>query len=274
MKKKADVPLDATLQKDVVSKSKAMLGIGDHARPFLDYVLYNIQEAGYTDVVIVLGERDPSIREYYETKGGKTQFPSLTISYAVQPIPEGRTKPLGTADALFRALQSKVEWRGQQFTVCNSDNLYSSNALKMLLNDSHSNAMIDYDRSALQFEQSRIEAFSVIKKNSEGYLLDIIEKPIPEQIVSVKDENGRIGVSMNLFRFSYDMIFPFLTIVPLHPIRQEKELPEAVRMMVAKFPNSMWTIPLSEHVIDLTSQSDIPAVKEYLQKNFPKFHQQ
>jgi glucose-1-phosphate adenylyltransferase len=271
MRKVSNVSLDATLQKEVESKSKAMLGIGDHARPFLDYVLYNIQEAGYRNVVIVIGERDPSIQEYYENDGGKSQFPFLSISYAVQPIPEGRTKPLGTADALLRALQSKTEWKGQQCTVCNSDNLYSVNALQLLLHDSQPNSMIDYDRAALQFEQSRIEAFSVIKKNGEGFLMDIIEKPTPVQIASAKDSNGRVGVSMNLFRFSYDVILPFLESVPLHPVRQEKELPEAVRMMVATNSKAMWTIPISEHVIDLTSQSDIPAVREYLQKDFPKF---
>jgi len=57
----------------------------------------------------------------------------------------------------------------------------------------------------------------------------------------------------------------------LHPIRQEKELPAAVKMMIADHPRSVFTVPLSEHVIDLTSQSDIPAVQEYLEKEFPGF---
>jgi NDP-sugar pyrophosphorylase family protein len=273
MKKASTVSLDPSLKKEVESKSKTMLGLGHHCRPFLDYLLQNIQQAGYRNVVIVVGERDPSIRDYYE-KGGKAQFPFLNISYTVQPIPDGRIKPLGTADALLRGLIAMPEWKGQQVTVCNSDNLYSVTSLQALLNDTHSNAMIDYDRSALNFEQSRIESFAVVKKNSDGFLLDIIEKPTADQIVSATDKNGRVGVSMNLFRFSYDMILPFLKTVPLHPVRQEKELPEAVRMMVAQYPTAMWTIPFSEHVIDLTSQADIPAVKEYLQKNFPQFQQQ
>lgn len=262
---------DTTLKQEVVRKSKAMLGVGSQARPFLDYVLYNIAQAGYRNVVIVVGERDPSIREYYEQSGGDKQFPLLSFSYAVQPIPDGRTKPLGTADALLYALKAAPSWKGQSFVVCNSDNLYSVGALQALLEDSHTNAMIDYDRSALCFEQQRIEQFSVIKKDAEGYLVDIIEKPSVDLIASVADANGRIGVSMNIFKFSYDMIFPFLEAVPLHPTRQEKELPQAVTMMVAKYPKSMWTIPFSEHVIDLTSQSDIPFVKEYLQKNFSEF---
>lgn len=67
------------------------------------------------------------------------------------------------------------------------------------------------------------------------------------------------------------MIFPFLENVPMHPVRQEKELPLAVKLMIEKYPRSMYTIPLAEHVIDLTSQSDIFNVREYLKKEFPNF---
>jgi hypothetical protein len=62
---------------------------------------------------------------------------------------------------------------------------------------------------------------------------------------------------MNMFRFSYDLLLPCVERVPMNPVRQEKELPEAVRMMLADRPRSMFTIPLSEHVPDLTSPSDI-----------------
>lgn len=256
---------------EALNKTKSMISVGENDRPFLDYLLYNIEECGYKNVVIVVGEKDPSIIDYYEERGGKIKFKNLSISYAVQIIPEHRIKPLGTTDALLVALKSKPDWVGKKFTVCNSDNLYSISALKLMLEDNHDNAMIDYDRSVLQFERARIEAFSVIRKNKENYLTDIIEKPTPDEIENVKDEKGRIGVSMNIFRFSYNMIFLFLENVPMHPVRQEKELPLAVKLMIEKYPRSMYTIPLAEHVIDLTSQSDIFDVREYLKKEFPNF---
>ncbi|MBI5021567.1 MAG: NTP transferase domain-containing protein [Ignavibacteriales bacterium] len=263
--------IDSSILKDIHTTSKSMLGVGGNARPFLDYLLYNIETANYTNVVIVVGERDPGIYDYYENNKGKNQFKRLGISYAVQKIPEGRVKPLGTADALMIALKSKPEWSGQSFTVCNSDNLYSVRALKAMMDDYHENGMIDYDRSVLRFDRARIEAFSVIRKDADGFLMDIVEKPSPQDIEQAKDEKGRIGVSMNIFRFSYDMIFPFLEDVPMHSIRKEKELPLAVKMMIEKYPGSMYTIPLAEHVIDLTSQSDIFDVKEYLKKEYPNF---
>ncbi|MBI4548290.1 MAG: NTP transferase domain-containing protein [Ignavibacteriae bacterium] len=258
--------LDCTLRRDAEVKSKSMIGVGRGNRPFFDYLLNNISEAAYRHVVIVVGERDTSIRQYYEEQGGAKQFPKLQMAYVLQKIPSGRVKPLGTADALLCALQTTHSWKGHKLTVCNSDNLYSVRALRLLLQDNHENAMIDYDRSYMKFNQKRIEQFAVTEKDQDGYLLDIVEKPSLDQIAQADNSSGRIGVSMNIFRFSYDCIYPYLEQVPLHPIRQEKELPTAVKMMIDQHPRSMFTIPLSEHVPDLTMQSDILEVKEYLQK--------
>ncbi len=69
---------------------------------------------------------------------------------------------------------------------------------------------------------------------------------------------------MNIFRFSYDDILGFLKSVPLHPARGEKELPVAVRMLAADRPKSVFAIPLSERVPDLTQVADIPEVLNYL----------
>jgi glucose-1-phosphate adenylyltransferase len=263
--------IDPNLLREAGEKSKSMLSVGDMSRPFLDYILFNIEKAGFKNVVIVVGEKDPSIREYYEKRGRKNQFRKLNISYALQRIPEGRTKPLGTADALLEGLKSVPDWCGCSFIVCNSDNLYSVRALTLLLEIKYPNALIDYDRSSLRFEQSRIEQFSVIRKDTNHFLLDIIEKPSANDIETAKEKTGRIGVSMNIFKLSYDMIMPFLESIPLHPVRREKELPIAVKNMAQKFPGSTYTIPLSEHVIDLTNQSDIPFVQDYLRKEFPQF---
>ncbi len=260
--------LDPALLRDAAEKPKAMIGVGENFRPFLDYLLCNIVAAGYRNVVIVIGEKDDSIRAYYEEGDGAKQFQSLKILYAVQPAPSGRQKPLGTADALWRALKCMPSWRGQSFTVCNSDNLYSQTALRLMLEDTHANAMIDYDRAALQFTRERIAQFAVIEKDTEGFLREIVEKPSPEEMARVADKNGRIGVSMNIFRLAYDHILPCLETVPLHPVRQEKELPAAVKMLVDQNPQAVFTIPQSEHVPDLTTQSDILPVKEYLHEQF------
>jgi NDP-sugar pyrophosphorylase family protein len=263
--------VDAALLHQARAGVKAMLGVGPGARPFMDYLLLSLSRAGYRDVMIVVGDHDDSIRGYYEIRGGKDRFPDLRLSFTGQPIPAGRTKPMGTADALERALLAAPRWQGRKLTVCNADNLYSERAHRMLLEDRHAGAMIDYDRSALRFSPERIEQFSVIRKDAEGFLREIIEKPTPEQIERAAEPGGRVGVSMNIFRFSYDAVLPCLREVPVHAVRQEKELPVAVQCLVTRDSRGMFTIPLSEHVVDLTSPSDIPAVRAWLEREFPRF---
>jgi glucose-1-phosphate adenylyltransferase len=267
MRSPSGVDLDPRLSHEAASRPKGMIGVGAGDEPFLNYLLINVSLAGYRNVVMVVAEHDESIRAYYGD--GPPRFPDLSISYAEQPIPPGRTKPLGTADALQCALHATPSWRGRNLTVCNSDNLYSVLALRLLLEIRHSNALIDYDRAALRFSEERIAQFAVIRKDERGYVRDIAEKPSSAQIARFADPLGRVGVSMNIFRFTFDQIAPVLERVPLHPERQEKELPAAVRLLIAERPQSVYAIPLSEHVIDLTDQSDIPSVQRYLREHFP-----
>jgi glucose-1-phosphate adenylyltransferase len=260
--------IDEKLLKETETKAKSMLSVGMNDRPFMDYLLYNAVEAGFRDVLIVLNEKDDSIKSYYGLEDEGNEFLNLKISYAIQKIPEGRVKPLGTADALLQGLQQKRDWAGSKFIVCNSDNLYSVVALRLLLEDEHLNSLIDYSREALEFERSRILKFAVITKNEERYLTDIIEKPNEEELEKAKDKNGVIGVSMNIFSFSYDLIYRYLERTPIHPVRNEKEIPSALTIMIKENPQSMYCYPLSEHVPDLTEKEDIPAVKKYLQEKF------
>jgi glucose-1-phosphate thymidylyltransferase len=271
MKKAADVVLAPELQADAETKSKSMIGLGKSGRPFLDFLLFNAREAGYRDIVIVVGEGDASIRSHYGMKERGNQFEDLSISYAIQPVPPGRTKPLGTADALLHGLRARPDWAGTRFTVCNSDNLYSREALTLLRTTPGGCAMIDYDRDALDFPTERIEQFAVIVRNEKNQLVSIIEKPATDELRQARDNTGRVGVSMNIWRFPYDRILPCLEEAPVHPVRLEKELPAAVLVLLRRWPGSLLTIPLEEHVPDLTDRRDILEVQRYLAREFPDF---
>lgn len=253
---------------EAFNKPKSMIGIGEQGRPFLDYLLLNAKDAGYSEIVIVINEKDHSIKEYYERDSGDSFIYDLKISFAFQLIPEGRTKPLGTADALLNALHSKPEWIGKKFTVCNSDNLYSREVLQLMNESAYENALIDYDRDFLGVEPERVEKFAITIKDDEGFLFDIIEKPNAEQVGKSQEQFGYIGVSMNIFSFTYDSILPFLEIVPIDELRNEKELPTAVKLMIQQKPKCLYCFKRKEAVPDLTSKSDILKVQKFLEGKF------
>lgn len=266
-----NLSVENKLLEDADKKSKAMIGVGNGYRPFLDYLLFNVKKSGYENVIIVIGEKDNSIKQYYGSND-INDFLGLKISYATQFIPSNRIKPLGTADALFSALKVSPWLKDDEFTVCNSDNLYSVKALNLMLNTEFKNAMINYDRDGFEFEKERVEKFAVTKIDDEEFLLDIIEKPSAEIIEQIKTQDGFVGVSMNIFKLNFNMIYSFLENVKFHPERNEKELPTAIKNMIDKFPQSLKTFKMKEHVPDLTSKKDIIPVKKYLMKEFEKLN--
>ena len=109
----------------------------------------------------------------------------------------------------------------------------------------------------------------MVSLDAEGFVRAIVEKPRPGDVAASKRSDGRIGVSMNIFRLSADDILPYLESIPLHPERNEKELPVAVTMLASARPGSVYAIPRSERVPDLTQVADIPEVLEYLKTTSP-----
>jgi glucose-1-phosphate thymidylyltransferase/glucose-1-phosphate adenylyltransferase len=164
-----------------------------------------------------------------------------------------------------------ADWQKGRVIVCNSDNLYSVNALKTLWNSDETQALISYHRDSLLYPAERISAFALIRTDSEGYLLEIIEKPTKEQADELMAQLGRLGVSMNIFVFEASAFLPYLEKTPFHPVRNEKELPTSVAMYGEGTGKGFFAIPLAENVPDLTSKEDILVMQKYLEETYGEF---
>ena len=241
-----------------MTKCMIPVGKGKNKKPFLHYLLKNAEQAGFGEVVLVAAPADSSIEQYFGNK-----FGSINLSRVVQTVPEGRRKPDGTADALLQVLKARPSWKGNSFCVCNSDNLYSTSILNKLRVSSSPVAMPCYDRNGLMYPIDRTNRFAVIRVSEDFTILGIIEKPNNLQIQK-NMVNGIVYVSMNLFKLNYEAAFTALRNVPFNSKRDEKELPEAVQLLIESKPGCMKGIPLSEHVPDLTSALDIETVSKEL----------
>jgi glucose-1-phosphate adenylyltransferase len=270
MKKPSLSQLSEDLIYQANSRSKALILLND--RPMLDYVLYNAQQAGLQNIYIVIGKEGDLFKTYYGEERARNMFNGLSISYVFQHIPEGRKKPLGTADAVCQSLEQYPELQENQFVVCNCDNLYSEKAFNLLRSHKSPNAFINYDRDALEYSQERIESFALTKVDRYNYLQEIIEKPSASESEKYNDKDGKLRVSMNVFKFDGIVFYPFLQTCIIHPERNEKELPSALLEMIRAYPTSTVGIPLSEHVPDLTGKDDILIMNEYLAKHPVNLH--
>ncbi len=263
--------LDSTLIEQANTLPKGMIGVGKDGRPFMDYLIYNAHRAGYTEVLILKNPKDNVTKPYYDQLVADNKAWGITFKYATQQIAPDREKPAGTADAIQQALEQTPEWKGERFTVCNSDNLYSVKVLTLLKDCPVPNAVVSYESIALGVAPERVKAFAVIKADEEGYLIEIIEKPNDEQIESARDKNGKIGVNMNVFHFYYDDILEYVSKEPFNPVRNERELPSAVMKMAKENAKKVITVPVEENVPDLTSKGDISIVQKYLVDEFGEF---
>jgi glucose-1-phosphate thymidylyltransferase len=250
------------------TSSKALISYGKEQRPILDFLLMNAEKAGYKNVCLIIGKESDAFKTFYGNKTKDNPFSGLRISYATQYIPNGRAKPFGTADAVSQALEQYPHLQKEAFTVCNSDNLYSVIALKALATTNSPNAFIAYDRNGLQFSSDRISNFALVLLDENRNLIDITEKPAATNIEKYKDAEGKFWVSMNIFKFDGSAMFQYLNDCPIHPKRNEKELPTAVLNFCGDHPGQFEALTFCEHVPDLTSKKDIKIFKDYLKKYY------
>lgn len=266
MKKQAtaDSTISAEELAQANSRSKGLISIDGSGRPLMDYLLYHAKKAGYETVYIITGEDNELFKSFYGENNNGNNYHGLTVNFAIQYIPEDRVKPFGTADALYQAVDQYPELQKEPYTVCNSDNLYSIESLQLLRETEAKNALISYDRGGLIFPEERISRFALMQFREGNFMKAIVEKPALEDIESYKDTEGKLRVSMNVFKFNGEQMYPYLKDCPVHPERNEKELPTALMNMIADDAKATLGIPLKAHVPDLTSKQDIASLKEYV----------
>lgn len=227
--------------------AKGMMPFRD--RPFLDYILSGLADAGCTSVCFVVAPGLNPIREYYEGPGQPSR---LAIDYAIQPVADGTARAVLCAQA-FAALDP--------FLVLNSDNLYAASVLHDLVH-LDGPGLPAYQRDALVresgFPAERVTGFAAIEINGEGDLTRIVEKPGPQYFDTA---GSRALISMNVWRFDTS-IFEACQDVPMSP-RGEYELPEAVALAVSRGARFR-TFPASGAVLDLSRRSDVSLVSERL----------
>jgi len=246
----ASAALDASRSAAADAGVKAMIPIGV-GRPFLDYVLSALADAGYTRACLVIGPEHENVREYF---GVQSPPKRIRVEFAVQE------KPLGTADAVAASRQFAGNDR---FLLLNSDNYYPTRALEALAGlDGAGVALFDRDRMVADsnIPEDRISKFSVAEIGEDGNLRRIHEKPSDEILRAM---GAPLWVNMNCWLFSH-AIFEACSRINLSE-RGELELTAAVQYAIDVLGERFAALKSQDAVLDLSSRSDIAPVVERLQ---------
>jgi glucose-1-phosphate thymidylyltransferase len=268
---------------------KAMVPV--HGRPFLDYILSSLADAGIAEVALVVAPDQEAARRYYVEQAPPAR---VGVSFVIQ------ARPIGTANAILAA----EAWAsGEPFLTINGDNLYPVPALADLAGLAEPGLPafeVDDLIASSNILPERILSFATIEVDDRGYLKAIVEKPAAagpqagenggtaaltdasgrehapagagsgHSGRSAASESGRPGrrlISMNCWRFD-SRIFTACRDVP-QSARGEFELPEAVGLAVRR--GVMFkTFSARGPVLDLSRRADAVDIAERLAGTVPR----
>ncbi|MDE6841006.1 MAG: NTP transferase domain-containing protein [Oscillospiraceae bacterium] len=264
---------------------KQMDPVGGHGQVILDYSIYDARRAGFETVIFVI--KDEIEADFKERVGARIQ-PHMDVRYAFQrmddlppgyAIPEGRTKPWGTAQA---ALAARPFIDGP-FAIINADDYYGRSAFQVIydyLLDCRAEdeyAMVAYRLENTVTDHGHV-ARGVCQVGADGLLTGIvertrIEKGPPPRFTEDGGESwttlpGDTMVSMNFWGFPPALLdrarerFPgFLDrTLAENPMKGEYLLPTLVGQLIQEGQATVRALSSGDKWYGVTYQEDKPAV--------------
>ena len=215
------------------SKSKHLINI--QKKPFLAYLLDNLLEADYKELILVVGYKEEMMREFLK----KYNYQAKVINQ-FEILGKGE---YGTACPL-KCVKDIV--RKENFLAVYGDNLYSVKDLKNF------NIKDDYNYIA-GFYHERPERYGVLQIEN-GFLKEIIEKP-----------KGYVGnlINTGLYKFTPE-IFEKLSQISLSP-RGEYELTDAVNLLAKE--KKVKVKEIEDYWVDFGNPADIIKLSKFLKSS-------
>ncbi|MFL5616781.1 MAG: nucleotidyltransferase family protein [Gemmatimonadaceae bacterium] len=234
--------------------AKGMMPLG--ARPFLDYVLSALADAGIRDVTLVVAPEHEQISEHF----GRTHVPArVRVRFAVQ------AEPRGTADAV---LSVRGVVNDAPFLVLNSDNYYPVAAFRDLAAVGAS-GLVAFEADTLiresRLEPERVFKFALLDVGDDGLLRAVREKPSTDDPLAQRAERW---VSMNLWSFTPVIFDACARVRP--SARGELEIQDAVTIAMRDLGEPFHVVRMRAGVLDMSSRADIAFVASRLEGTEPR----
>ena len=222
-----------------LSKEKSKHLISVKERPFLAYLLDNILEAGYKEIILVVGFREDLIRDFlkdYKFNGNDYKIEVVNQFEILGP----KEKEYGTACPI-KCVKDLV--KGESFISLCGDNFYTVEDLKLINVDDEFN----YVAGILN---DKPENFGVLVEE-DGFLKEIIEKP--EEFV------GNL-INTSLYKFTPEIFEKVFEIEKSS--RGEYEITDAISLLAKK--KKVKIKKIKDYWMDFGRPDDIKKFEDYL----------
>ena len=262
--------------------------VGNHGQVILDYSIYDARRAGFETVVFVI---KPEIEADFKALVGARLEKAMDVRYVYQlkedlpegySVPEGRTKPWGTAQAALAA-RSVVEG---PFAVINADDYYGPEAFQKIYDylsehpdgDMYEYAMVGYLLKNTVTENGTV-ARGVCEETADHFLAQVtertkIEKGHPPRYT---EDDGQTWtelpedtiVSMNMWGFNRSFLDEAWAMFPRfldkalaeNPLKAEYFLPTPVSWLIAEGKARVKVLRSADKWYGVTYRADKPMVE-------------
>lgn len=267
---------------------KQIQEFGPGGETIMDYSIYDAIRAGFGKVVFVIRKDfEKDFREIFDPKlQGKVEveyvFQELGAYIGNRSVPEGRTKPWGTAHAVLCASDVITG----PFAVINADDFYGRDVFVKaadFLNTSASEnnfAIIGYDLLNTLSKNGTVNR-GVVGMDATGNLATVTErlniceqdgKIIADDGLEPREISRDAKVSMNfwcfhpfIFEYSKALFEDFLD-KHMHEAKSEFFIPIVADQFIASGKGKIDVIGTDSKWFGVTYKEDAPEVKENLQK--------
>ena len=266
---------------------KQLAPVGPNGEIIMDYSIHDAIKAGFNKVVFII--RKDIEADFREIIGNRIEamcaahgvevgyaFQSLDKLPAGYEVPEGRTKPWGTGQAVLVAKDLLTE----PFAVINADDYYGKEAFKQLHTYLTTEAKgTDFCMAGFQLKNTLSDnggvTRGVCKVDDKGYLTDVVEtsnivKTPTGAAVEGVEINPESYVSMNMWglRPAFMEILEqgfvefFQTAAKENPLKAEYLLPIYIGQLLRESKVTVQVLGTGDKWFGVTYREDKPAVVE------------
>ena len=267
---------------------KQMAPVDPQNQWIIDYSIFDAVRAGFGKIILIV---KPENEQLFRDTLGKRVGGAANIEYIHQrpdilpagfSIPEGRTKPWGTAHAVLCAKDAITA----PFAVINADDFYGKDAYKLLhdyLVSDHPKdeyAMVGYQVENTLTENGHVARGVCSMDKSGQFLTGIVERTHIEPRdggAAFTEDDGKTFtflpagtiVSMNFWGFTPDILkeiegrfSAFLAEnLPKNPLKCEYFLPLIPNQLIAEGKARVRVLPCPEKWYGVTYQPDMPQLQ-------------
>ncbi len=260
--------------------------VGSQGEAILDYSIYDAHEAGFETVVIIIKEAIK--KDFLEIVGKRLEKAPVEVRYAFQEldklpegfaVPDGRTKPWGTAHAVMCAAK---EIDGAPFAVINADDYYGKVAFKAVYeqlsstNEPNAHCMVGYELGKTVTDNGSV-ARGICETNADGFLTEVTERTKIEKYeggIHFEDGDKWVDVapdtivSMNLWGFMPSFLEEITQrfsaylegALPANPLKCEYFLPLPVAQLIHEDKATVKVLSSADRWYGVTYAADKPVV--------------